>query len=212
MTRRRRGCRWLAPALSAQFTMSSTLVRNSAEVPTSAKSCRHAVMTPLRASLALSFESKKSTTTLRPASPPPAGLAVEVLGAGLHAVDHALEQAGRERVVDVGDDGDVDLVGGDADLGRLRRVAARLSACGNGVRHRERDDEPADDEQCAQPVHGPPKDGVVHDVVLVTATTHATCSSSARCESVVGKMSNPWKAPANWWSSTLTPASSRRIA
>src|SRR6476620_10402008 len=61
----------VAPALSTQFTASSTFGRNNAEVPTSARSCPHAVMTPLRASLALSFESMKSTTTFRPATPPP---------------------------------------------------------------------------------------------------------------------------------------------
>ena len=55
--------------------------------------------------------------------PAAAVLAVEVRGAGLHAVDRALEQAGCERVVDVGDDADVDLGRGDADLGRLRLVA-----------------------------------------------------------------------------------------
>ena len=36
--------------------------------------------------------------------PAAAGLAVQVGGPGLHAVDRALEQAGRERVVDVGHD------------------------------------------------------------------------------------------------------------
>ncbi len=59
-----------APAWSTHASMSSTLFRNTAEVPTIAKSSAHALMVTLRASSALSFESRKSTTTLRPASPP----------------------------------------------------------------------------------------------------------------------------------------------
>ena len=106
-----RAGRWSAPAWSSQFTVSSTFGRNSAEVPTIAKSCWHAVITPLRASLALSFESMKSTTTLRPATPPPPALLLRYLAPALHAVDDALEETGHERVVDVGDDGDVDLLG-----------------------------------------------------------------------------------------------------
>jgi hypothetical protein len=69
----------VAPAWSLQLTMSSTLLRNSAEVPTSAKSFSHAVMAPLRASLGLSFESRKSTTTLRPATPPPPAVLLRYL-------------------------------------------------------------------------------------------------------------------------------------
>ena len=60
----------LVPLRSLQPTMSSTLFRNSALVPTRAKSSAHALMIALRVSSALSFESMKSTTTLRPASPP----------------------------------------------------------------------------------------------------------------------------------------------
>src|SRR4051812_9451274 len=44
--------------------------RNSASVPTSAKSCWHAVMIALRESFGLRCESMKSTFTLRPAIPP----------------------------------------------------------------------------------------------------------------------------------------------
>src|SRR4051794_27830751 len=46
------------------------LDRNSASVPTSAKSCWHAVMIALRESFGLRWESMKSTFTLRPAIPP----------------------------------------------------------------------------------------------------------------------------------------------
>src|SRR6266545_1601460 len=56
-----------APDLSSQATMSSTLLRNSAAVPTMAKSRLHAVITAFRASVLLRWESMKSTTTLRPA-------------------------------------------------------------------------------------------------------------------------------------------------
>src|SRR3954453_17193214 len=50
--------------------MSSTLLRKSASPPTIAKSFAHALMTALRVSFGLSFESMKSTTRLRPATPP----------------------------------------------------------------------------------------------------------------------------------------------
>ena len=59
-----------APALSGHATRSSTLFMNSAPVPTIAKSFWHALMIVLRVSSPLSFESMKSTTTLRPARPP----------------------------------------------------------------------------------------------------------------------------------------------
>ncbi len=58
------------PAWFTQPSMSSTRFRKMAEVPTRAKSCEHALMTALTDSSWLSFESMKSTTTLRPASPP----------------------------------------------------------------------------------------------------------------------------------------------
>ena len=46
-----------APALSGHATMSSTLLRNSAPVPTIAKSFWHALMIALRVSSPLSLES-----------------------------------------------------------------------------------------------------------------------------------------------------------
>ena len=58
------------PLMSLQASMSSTLFRNSAVVPTIAKSFWHAWMIALRVSSALSLESMKSTTTLRFARPP----------------------------------------------------------------------------------------------------------------------------------------------
>src|SRR5262249_7153198 len=58
------------PALSTHCSNGPTSLRNNALVPTMAKSCWHARMTALRASSALSFESMKSTSTLRPASLP----------------------------------------------------------------------------------------------------------------------------------------------
>ncbi len=58
------------PALSTHVSSGSTLLRNNALVPTMAKSSWHALITALRASSALSFESMKSTSTLRPASLP----------------------------------------------------------------------------------------------------------------------------------------------
>src|SRR6185436_3125026 len=59
-----------APVLSTHASTSSTLLRKIADVPTIAKSSAHALMTALRDSSALRCESRKSTTTLRPASPP----------------------------------------------------------------------------------------------------------------------------------------------
>src|SRR3954451_5263294 len=58
------------PVESGQLTSSSGVCSSSAPVPTSAKSSEHALMMALRASLAFSFESRKSTCTLRPAMPP----------------------------------------------------------------------------------------------------------------------------------------------
>ncbi len=63
-----------APAWSVQLTMSSTVLSPVVLVPTMARSCPHAVMVPLRAAFAFSFESMKSTTSLRPARPPPPAL------------------------------------------------------------------------------------------------------------------------------------------
>ncbi len=59
-----------APVESGQLVSSSTVCNSSAPVPTSAKSSAQALMIALRASLALSLESMKSTCTLRPAIPP----------------------------------------------------------------------------------------------------------------------------------------------
>ena len=70
-----------APAWSVQLIWSSTVGRNSAAVPTIAKSFWHAVITPSRAALPLSFESMKSTTSLRPAMPPPPSLLFRYLAA-----------------------------------------------------------------------------------------------------------------------------------
>ena len=69
----------------------------------------------------------KSTFILRPATPP---VALMYLTAALHAVDRALEQAGLERVVDVGDDRDADLVLRHPDVGRtvLGRRHPRMQA------------------------------------------------------------------------------------
>ena len=55
-----------------------------------------------------------------------ARLAVQVLRRALDGVLRALEQVRHDRVVDVGDDRDVDLLGGDPDVGRLRLLVARL--------------------------------------------------------------------------------------
>src|SRR6266511_4883046 len=58
--------------------------------------------------------------------------AVDVLGEGPHPVDGALEQTRTHRIVDVRDHGDLDRVGGDADLavGRAARlVLPRLRPC-----------------------------------------------------------------------------------
>src|SRR5580700_6619329 len=60
-------------ALPAAFLQPSRSERSSsalAEVPTRAKSFWQALMTQLVVALGLSWESQKSTTTLRPASPP----------------------------------------------------------------------------------------------------------------------------------------------
>src|SRR4051794_29292162 len=58
-----------APVESLHCSMSSTLLRNSA-ADTTMKSLVHAAIIALRDSAPLSRESWKSTTTLRPASPP----------------------------------------------------------------------------------------------------------------------------------------------
>ena len=85
-------------------------------LPTMAKSFWQAVMNPLRASFGLRCESMKSSTSFRPAMPP---VALMYLTAAGDAVDAALEEPGRERVVDVGDRRDVDLLRRHTDLGRL---------------------------------------------------------------------------------------------
>ena len=70
VTTGRSGSPVMAPAWSLQACMFATLLRNRAEVPTSAKSWVQALMTAFCASLSESFESMKSTTSLRPAMPP----------------------------------------------------------------------------------------------------------------------------------------------
>ena len=62
------------PAWSTQLVIGSMLFMNSAVVPTMAKSSWHARTSALRASSALSFESMKSTWTLRPPARPPLAL------------------------------------------------------------------------------------------------------------------------------------------
>ena len=58
------------PAESLQLVMSAGVDRSSVPVPTSAKSSEHALMRALRVSFGFSFESMKSTLTLRPPIPP----------------------------------------------------------------------------------------------------------------------------------------------
>ncbi len=58
------------PAASLQPSMSERSSSALAEVPTSAKSFWQALMTQMVVALGSSLESQKSTTTLRPASPP----------------------------------------------------------------------------------------------------------------------------------------------
>ena len=59
-----------APVESLHPVMSSMFDKKTADVPTIAKSFWQALMIAFRVSSPLSFESMKSTTTLRPASPP----------------------------------------------------------------------------------------------------------------------------------------------
>ena len=59
-----------APALSLHPVRSSRPVNSAVAVPTMARSSPHAVMIALRVSLGLRCESMKSTSSLRPATPP----------------------------------------------------------------------------------------------------------------------------------------------
>ena len=85
--------------------------------------------------------------------PAPAGFAVQVGGPGLHTVDRALEQAGSERVVDVGHDADADLGGRDPDLRGLRLLVARLGARRRDGDCRQADEERADHDRIADLDH-----------------------------------------------------------
>ena len=85
-------------------------------VPTIATESPHAVATALSASVGLSFESTFFDDDLAAREP---AVGVHVVAPGLHAVPRALEQAGADRVVHVGDDGHGDRRGGDADLGAV---------------------------------------------------------------------------------------------
>ena len=85
-------------------------------LPTMAKSFSHALMNPLRASFGLSVRVDEVEHELATAD---AAVGVDVLHRAGDAVDAALEETGRDRVVDVGDGRDVDLLRGHADLGRL---------------------------------------------------------------------------------------------
>ena len=93
---------------------------------------------------------------LAPGEPAAAFLRVQVRGAGLRAVDRALEQARRQRVVDVGHHGDVDLRGGDPDLRRLGLLVARLRARRHDADQRRRHHERADQGASGHSLHGPP--------------------------------------------------------
>ena len=119
-----RGCRVAAPAPSTHPSMSSTLLRKIADVPTSAKSSEHALITALRDSSAVSFESMKSTTTFRPASPP---WALVYFAQPFTPLTEPWKIPGAERRVDVGHHRDADRLGGDPDLGR-RRLSRLLAA------------------------------------------------------------------------------------
>ena len=137
------------PLMSLQLIASSMFVRNSASVPTSAKSCWQAVMIALRGSLGLRCESMKSTCTLRPPMPP---LALMYFAAPFTDVDRRLEQAGCERVVDVGDDRDADRGRGDADFGRLRGLV-RLRVGGDAADGHQAGGDEDDDRDDADSLH-----------------------------------------------------------
>ena len=91
---------------------------------------------------------------------------VDVLRRGLSAVDDALEHAGRDRVVDVGDHGDMHRRGVHTDLGGLarRRSAGRRAADQRDRGQRDGDGDDRDghrSERCtvvSVPEHGSPLD------------------------------------------------------
>ena len=104
-----------------------------------------------------------------------AGLAVEVLRRALHTVDGALEQSGGERVVDVGDHRDADLLRRDPDLGRLRRLAARLRGHrGRPQRHQSDHGRQATTSVCRILTMTPPR----RDRSPRSAPTVSTCRGS----------------------------------
>ena len=118
------------PALSLQLTASSKLPIRNVPLPTMARSFSHAVMKPLRASLGLSVRVDEVEHELAATD---AAVGVDVLDRAVDAVDPALEETGRERVVDVGDRRDVDLLRGHADLATRsasRRPRRRRPATG----------------------------------------------------------------------------------
>src|SRR6266511_4307077 len=150
-----------SPALFTQPVMSSTLLTNSALVPTMAKSSPHALMIALRVSLALSFESIWSTTTLRQATT--TRLAVDELLEARHGVEGPLEQPRADRVVDIGDDGDTDRVRRDPDV---RRLGSLISPLGDGRRRAGGDDHGDCETECerANAAHRPPADRATVDL------------------------------------------------
>src|SRR5262249_51868729 len=103
-----------------------------------------------------------------------AGLAVQVRGACLHPVDRALEQARRERVVDVGDDRDVDLGSRDADLRGFRFLVARLRRGRSDGDDRQTDEQRADQNRVTSLEHRFPP------LVDVARNSYTTRSARAR--------------------------------
>jgi len=127
---------------------------NSAVVPTMAKSSWHARTNALRASSALSFESMKSTWTLRPPATPP--WALTNLAKALTPSTDPWNRPGPGGVVDVGDHGDADRVCRDPDLTSRRLLLLRP---GGGRRRREQrphEPERADQHDPPSSIHGAP--------------------------------------------------------
>src|SRR6266540_4892062 len=85
-------------------------------------------------------------------------VAVDVLREGLHPVDDALEQAGAGRVVHVGDHGDPDRVGGDADIavGRAARLVLPRLRPRRRRQHRPADTDRDGHERPQAPLHRSP--------------------------------------------------------
>ena len=125
-----------APALSLHEFMPLTSCRNSAVVPTSASESPHAAATAFgrvgRAQLRVALLDDDLAAR-------EAALGVDVVAPRLHAVPRTLEQAGPDRVVDVGDHRHRDRRRRDADLGALqRRVALAGAVATDVVRSRRR--------------------------------------------------------------------------